>query len=427
MSQVFLQRKVRSRCTRPTDSARLGMAPRWPWAPQTNLSANAVTIHHTTPTPTTTLPRHPQHFLLQPLAVSPFAHPPPALIMPLEAQLMGFINECFEADDAGKVAKWLEGEKVLSAEGFGLLAASETEVQPNITDVALSAKAHTNGLSQKISFKKLWFLCRNEDKPSTGLTESAETALCEKARKNCEAIWLRRHNYVLAPGRRLVTTQLGPIHDMSHQRSPNPRDISMLPLRRMKLQDGSLGSQTSDQELHNNNAVFLKIRAFLCSNAFCNVDQPDFFSLGDAEAGVDKFLGYLYTHYPQGRPPVSHWAEAWEQTLRVWQIGIRGGKSLSELISHDSAYQHFWTSWQPAPRQDRGSTKGSSSSGSKIKDTRNKNGRSDGEGDSLQKLQQAKDRQIASLRRELEETKRGTKPGKDHQPQKRGRWGSWGR
>ena len=169
------------------------------------------------------------------------------------------------------------------------------------------------------------------------------------------------------------------------------------------------------------------MRAYMYSHAFCNIDQPDYFSLGDAEAAVDKCLGYLYAQYPQGRPPVSHWAEAWEQTLRVWQIGIRGGKKLSELISHDSAYQHFWTSWQPASRPDRGGGKGSSSSGSYGKDTRAKEGKGDSGGDGLRTMQQKKDRQIAALRKDLEDAKRGNTSNRDHQPPKKGKWGQWGR
>ena len=347
--------------------------------------------------------------------------------MPLEAQLKGFVAECFQEPEATTITNWLEDESVLAAEGFGLLAATETEVQGNITDVAKLAKAHTGKLKDKIAFKKLWLLCRAEDKPSVGLTDAAETALCEKARKNCEAVWMELHNYVLAPGRRLVSTQLGPIHDMSHQRQPNPRDLSMLPLRRMKLQDGSLGAQANDGELNNNHNVFIKVRAFLYSYAFCNIDQPIFFGLGDAEAAVDRIMGYLYAHYPQGRPPVTHWAEAWEQTLRVWQIGVRGGKSLSELISHESAYQHFWTTWQPVSRPDRGGGKGSSSGGSYGKNTRAKEGNGDKGGDGLRMMQQKKDRQIALLRKDLEDAKRGNTSNKDHQPQKKGKWGQWGR
>ena len=149
--------------------------------------------------------------------------------MPLEAQLKGFVAECFTEPVATAITTWLEDEAVLGADGFGLLAASETEVQANITDVAFIAKVHLGKMKDKIAFKKLWLLCRTEDKPSASLMESADTALCDKARKNCEAVWMHLHNYVLAPGRRLVSTQLGPIHDMSHQRLPNPRDLSMLP------------------------------------------------------------------------------------------------------------------------------------------------------------------------------------------------------
>ena len=78
---------------------------------------------------------------------------------------------------------------------------------------------------------------------------------CERARKSCEVAWAEKHGYALAPGRRLVFTQMAPMHTMSHAIAPNPRDFSLLPVRRMKLQDGSLGAQSTDADIHYSHSV----------------------------------------------------------------------------------------------------------------------------------------------------------------------------
>ena len=101
---------------------------------------NALGCTHTHSSHSLTSPR--SHLIPQ---VKSFAssHPPPdEFKMPLEAQLKGFVAECFTEPVATAITVWLEEEAVLGAEGFGLLAASETEVQANITDVAFTAKVH---------------------------------------------------------------------------------------------------------------------------------------------------------------------------------------------------------------------------------------------------------------------------------------------
>ena len=233
-----------------------------------------------------------------------------------------------------------------------MLASEEKEVEGTIIAPAKAASAHTDALKHKIAFKKLWKLCRVEQEQGHGLADPAESeaGLSEKARKSCEVAWAQKHGYALAPGRRLVSTQLAPMHTMSHVIGPNPRDFSMLPVRRMKLQDGSLGAQGTDAELISSNHVYLKIRAFFFSYAFVNMDQQNFFHLGAAETVNDKILGYLYAAHAHGRPPVAFFAEAWENTARVFQLGLRSGKMLCDLTEADSTWQHFWTAYTPPHR-----------------------------------------------------------------------------
>ena len=72
----------------------------------------------------------------------------------------------------------------------------------------------------------------------------------------------------------------------------------------MRLQDGSVGAQSSDPEIGSVHVVYLKVRAFFLSYAFTNMDQPSFFSLGAAEAVNDKLLNFLFMKHATGRPLV---------------------------------------------------------------------------------------------------------------------------
>ena len=252
-------------------------------------------------------------------------------------------------------------------------------------------------------------MCRVEQDQGHGLADpvESEAGLNEKACKSCEVAWSQKHGYALAPGRRLVSTQLAPMHSMSHVFEPNPRDFSLLPVRRMKLQDGSLGAQGTDAELTSSNHVYLKIRAFFFSYAFVNMDQQIFFNLGAAETVNDKILGYLYAVHAHGRPSVAFFAEAWENTARVFQLGVRSGKMLCDLTEADSTWQHFWTAYTPTPRAQPTNTDAGKGLGQGLEKRDKGAGKNSKKGDTelLRNIQQKKDRQIAQLKRELEVSK----------------------
>ena len=131
-----------------------------------------------------------------------------------------------------------------------------------------------------------------------------------------------------------------------------PKDFSLLPVKRMKLEDGSYGSVSNDTEM-NTHIVYIKTRAFLYTIAFVNMDQPEWFDLGAAESLIDRLLGYLHIRHAGGRPPISFYTNAWEATARAFQLGIRSGKTLKELASQESLFQHFWTQYTPEPRSER--------------------------------------------------------------------------
>ena len=322
-------------------------------------------------------------------------------------------------EDAGKAIKWLTAEGLLSAEDFGLLATDEREVTDVVLPAAKAKGVPTEELKHKVAFKKLWKLCRKEEVSYAGLADSteADTGLCDKTRKSCEGLWRGRHSFTLPAGRMLVSTQMRPMYEMSHTVSPHPRDFSLLPLKRMKLQDGSVGAGSSDADVGSVHIIFLKLRAFFYSYAFVNVDNHTWFDYGAAEAMVDRLLGFLYMRHAAGRPPVKFYSEAWDATARVFQKSVRAGKTLTETTEADGTYQHIWSQYvreasDPAPRgggQDVQREKGNNCNGKQKKSDSGYDNR-------LAQMQRAKDQQISVLKRELEQ-----KGGGGPVP-KRGNW-----
>ena len=152
----------------------------------------------------------------------------------------------------------------------------------------------------------------------TDLTEF-DKGLPERTRKSCEQLFLNKHGYALPLGRRLVGTQTAPIHSGSHNMPPDPKDFSLLPVRRMKLEDGSVGAVSNDSEM-SIHTIYLKIRAFLHTAVFVNIDQPEWFDLAAAEALIDRIMNFLHHRHSAGRPPISFFTNAWESTARAFQL-----------------------------------------------------------------------------------------------------------
>ena len=189
---------------------------------------------------------------------------------------------------------------------------------------------------------KLWKACRKDDDTvaASGLSDLTEfeKGLPERTRKSCEQLFLNRHGYALPPERRLVGTQAAPIHSGSHNMPPDPKDFSLLPVRRMKLEDGSVGAVSNDSEM-SIHAIYLKIRAFLYTAVFVNMDWTEWFDLAAAEALIDRLMNFLRNRHSAGRPPISY--------TYAWESGIRLGKTLKELASQESINQHLLTQYVP--------------------------------------------------------------------------------
>ena len=349
--------------------------------------------------------------------------------MDMDSAFKAQVVNIFGADS--KFEAWLTKVKIWTAEDFAVTCSEERLVDDIVKPAA--ADGVPREIKDKVNVKKLWKACRKDDDTvaASGLSDLTEfdKGLPERRRKSCEQLFLNKHGYALPPGRRLVGTQAGPIHSGSHNMPPDPKDFSLLPVWRMKLEGGSVGAVSNDSEM-SIHTIYLKIRAFLYTAVFVNMDQPEWFDLAAAEALIDRIMNFLHHRHSTGRPPISFYTYAWESTARAFQLGIRSGKTLKELASQESIYQHFWTQYVPnTSRTERARAEKSPQRGGSGK-ARGKEGgrdRARDEGDKVAKIQRTKDREIASLKRQLSEVKDNStsdnsKSSGENKKQHLGRW-----
>ena len=335
----------------------------------------------------------------------------------------------FEADS--KFEAWLVKVQIWTAKDFALICSEERLVDEEIVKPA-AADGVPMEIKDKVNVKKLWKACRKDDETvaASGLSDLTEfdKGLPERSRKSCEQLFLNKHGYALPPARRLVGTQAAPIRSGSHNMPPDPKDFSLLPVRRMKLEDGSVGAVSNDSEM-SIHTIYLKIRAFLYTAVFVNMDQPEWFDLAAVEALIARIMNFLHHRHSAGRPPISFCTNVWESTARAFQLGILSGKTLKELASQESIYQHFWTQHVPdTNRTERARAEKSPQRGAgKARGKEGGRDRARDEGDKVAKIQRTKDHEIASLIRQLSEVKDKTtsdncKSSGEHKKQHWGRW-----
>ena len=141
-------------------------------------------------------------------------------------------------------------------------------------------------------------------------------------------------------------------------------------------------------------------------------------------------MNFLHHRHSAGRPPISFFTYVWESTARAFQLEIRLGKTLKELASQESIYQHFWNQYVPdTSRTERARAEKSPQRGGSGKGGCKEGGRdrARNEGDKVAQIQRTKDREIASLKRHLSEFKDKTtsNSGKSSGEHKKQHWGRW--
>ena len=99
-----------------------------------------------------------------------------------------------------------------------------------------------------------------------------ETPLAEGTRTECNICWSMLHGFSIGAGRLSVSHRQTPMHAMSQAEA---KDFPVLPIQRMRVQCGQVGSQAkqTEEEHLSLHLVYTKLRAFWTTLAYVNIDQ----------------------------------------------------------------------------------------------------------------------------------------------------------
>ena len=93
--------------------------------------------------------------------------------------------------------------------------------------------------------------------------------------------------------------------------------------------------------------LWMRIRAWLFTMAYCAIDKPDFFPLQDAMQTSEHFLKLLTATYRKQRPPVQHMVEAWDNTIHSWSEDMRMTERTAKVVICTFSTWEGKFSWSP--------------------------------------------------------------------------------
>ena len=311
-----------------------------------------------------------------------------------------------------KLEEWLTSEGLTTVEDVALLAVDEAAVDRTVIPAAKAKGMPTEQLRDVVNVKKVWKACRTSMTGTTsgGTGFDGDVPLPEGIKKECDSLWGQQHNFTIGACRLLIPCQQNPLHLATHAAR---KDFPIVQVKKIKMQSGSSTCETDEKVADDNtpHAANIRLRAFWTTMAYINIDQPAYLDYQTTEELCDKILDWVHRRHRAGRPPTSFFLNAWEQTSRVLQSGVRNGKTLKELLTADSSFQHFWTVYVPEGQsvQGREESSGSRTRGQDLSE-KEKFERT------LSKVQREKDLQIQALKRQLESSKSGTSDSSSKRP-----------
>ena len=144
------------------------------------------------------------------------------------------------------------------------------------------------------------------------------------------------------------------------------------------------------------------------------VDQPTWYDFNRNEAFLDRVFGWLHKRHKGTRPPISFFKDAFKLTMGAFQEQVRDKATLSHCVDTQSLYQSFWTVYVPdnqggnnseenqrGPKRKLNSPPSSASATGDLASAQ----------ELMRRMQSEKDRQIASLKRQVEEARKGCGKG----------------
>lgn len=284
-------------------------------------------------------------------------------------ELSAALAAIVSAAGADQIMKpWLLKEGLTDVEDVALLCKNEADVEKRVVDLVQPA---VDGLRNRIICIKVWTACRRvtdkETNVSSGLVkeDEEEAPLDKRIVTDLQSKWQARHRFPLASARLLVSTLYA--RRYREVNSQPPRYTILLPeairtqacVDKRKVQALVLepGKPAYQSAIDNSNFadyydLYVRVRADFSTIALVSLGNPDFWSLEDCEALVDRLHGWFYQRFGQGATlaPVSFYRAAYLLMVRYFVEEVQThNHSLSHAAQQVSQYQHFFTSYNGGP------------------------------------------------------------------------------
>ena len=193
-------------------------------------------------------------------------------------------------------------------------------------------------LGTQASIQLFWHACRDdwkgERKSIEGRNVEEDAPIPEKAEIKLTDLWKKKHNFVLPDGQLLTAYQQGKVwRDL--QLSP-PQIDKWFAMKLRTMGEGNpkrtgttmtfvQGKPVEQLEVvldavEDKMELWMRIRAWLFTTAFCTIDKPDFFPLQDAMQTSEHFLKLLTATYRKQRPQCS---TRWRRGITPSTHGVR--------------------------------------------------------------------------------------------------------
>ena len=270
---------------------------------------------------------------------------------------------------------WLGEQGLTAPEDIAMAAATEEQVEAKL----LEASGITFPLlSHRVAVTKLWMQCRGRVDREAGvrsgrITQPAEDTLDSGITNDLTDLWVRRHNFKLGTTRLLSDTLFARRYK---ELNATPRRLTIILPENIRTsasveKRGGRVSLTIDpgqlptaqllesEAVTGYDEVWGRIRADFTTMCLVTVSSPEFFPYQTCEWFLDSLRGWIFQRFKNVQAPLDFYKEAYNKTMQVFVEGVRtGNKSLKELTTETSAYQHFFTVYTPP-----GAPSGSGSSG----------------------------------------------------------------
>ena len=258
---------------------------------------------------------------------------------------------------------WMETEGCHDAQGLGLMAACEADVQSDIIDLAVAAKVPCATIKEKIAVKKLWMAARKA--MTTGDPSAAggpESPMPKETADDIEEVWKKTHGFTLPEEWLLIPNLQGKLWRGLNKKPPVLEILLAEALRPLSCSDKATkatmnivpgqvveAGEVIVDSVHRPVELYSRIRAYYMTVAYVCIRNRAFFDLQSSIAVSEKVLHLVTQTFDRGQvAPCSFYVTAWASTIHHLSEAVRVNKStLKEAVAATGQWEHRWLNWTP--------------------------------------------------------------------------------